>query len=358
MHRRQSAVTYREKAAHTIIKNLALGAFMTFLKRKFLFGGFLTAVTIIGISITLIAQEARLDRMTSGNGYIKWVDFTVTAAAMNDALRVDLDTYRSECHIDWLDILSYLGAKYGGNFKSYQKSDLTRFVEQIQKGDTIEKITANMKYFAYYREAYGTVLAEYVGAFYRDGELLYGLRAFSPIASGYYYEHYDDFGASRSYGYKREHLGHDLMGSIGTPVIAIESGYVEAIGWNQYGGWRIGIRSFDNRRYYYYAHLRKDHPYVAALSEGDIVTAGDVIGYLGMTGYSAKENVNNINVPHLHFGIQLIFDASQKDGTNQIWIDCYEITKFLYQNRMKTVVSANGKDRTAASPIGIPSMPD
>ena len=36
-----------------------------------------------------------------------------------------------------------------------------------------------------------------------------------------------------------------MMGQVGTPVIAVESGYVEALGWNQYGGWRIGIRSFD-----------------------------------------------------------------------------------------------------------------
>jgi murein DD-endopeptidase MepM/ murein hydrolase activator NlpD len=282
----------------------------------------------------------------------------VTAAAMNDALAVDLDTYGTDKHINWLDILAYLGSRYGGNFKAYKKSDLTRFVNRLLSGEPLETIIHNMKYFPYYREAYSAVLSEYVGEFYRNGKLLYGLRAFSPIASGYYYEHYDDFGASRDYGYKREHLGHDLMGSVGTPVIAIESGYVEAIGWNQYGGWRIGIRSFDNKRYYYYAHLRKDHPYASDLSEGDIVTAGDVIGYLGMTGYSNKENVNNINVPHLHFGIQLIFNASQKDGPNQIWIDCYEITKFLYQNRMKTTSTDDGKNKKATDRIIIPSLPD
>ncbi len=104
-------------------------------------------------------------------------------------------------------------------------------------------------------------------------------------------------------------------------------------GWNQYGGWRIGIRSLDNKRYYYYAHLRKDHPYAYNISEGDVVSAGDVIGYLGMTGYSTTENVNNINVPHLHFGIQLIFDESQKDGVNQIWIDVYNIVEFLQKNK-------------------------
>ena len=52
-----------------------------------------------------------------------------------------------------------------------------------------------------------------------------------------------------------------------------------------------------------------------------------------MTGYSTKENVNNINVPHLHFGMQLIFDESQKDGVNQIWIDVYNIINFLKKNR-------------------------
>jgi len=52
---------------------------------------------------------------------------------------------------------------------------------------------------------------------------------------------------------------------VGTPVIAVESGYVEAMGWNQYGGWRIGIRSFDKKRYYYYAHLRQNYPYQSDL---------------------------------------------------------------------------------------------
>lgn len=121
-------------------------------------------------------------------------------------------------------------------------------------------------------------------------------------------------------------------GSIGTPIIAVESGYVEALGWNQYGGWRVGIRSFDGKRYYYYAHLRKDHPYAKDLCEGQIVRAGDVIGYLGMTGYSSHENVNNINIPHLHFGVQLIFNEVQKDGNNQIWVDVYEIIEYLKKN--------------------------
>ena len=63
-----------------------------------------------------------------------------------------------------------------------------------------------------------------------------------------------------------------------------------------------------------------------------MVTAGDVIGYMGHTGYSTKENVNNIDQVHLHMGLQLIFDESQKEGNNEIWVDCYDLTRFLYKN--------------------------
>ncbi len=327
------------------------------IKRRLRFGAFLIAVSIIMLGVARLLSHEKMYRMTSGE-YIKWVDFSVTAEAMNDALEISLSAYEKGYDADFVKLLSYLGAKYGGDFKHYKKKDLSDVYDKIKSGEKLDTIGAKYNYYPYYLEAYGAVLSEYVGEFYIDGMQYYGLRAFSPIAKGYYYNHSDDFGASRSYGYNRKHLGHDLMGSVGTPVIAIESGYVEALGWNQYGGWRIGIRSFDNKRYYYYAHLRKDHPYVTDLKEGDIVNAGQVIGYIGMTGYSAKENVNNIKTPHLHFGIQLIFDQSQKDGYNQIWIDCYELTKFLSQNRMGVVVSTDGKDRVSEKDVIIYDIPD
>ena len=212
-----------------------------------------------------------------------------------------------------------------------------------------------MQYYPYYLETYTAILDGFVGEYsieiddpQQEGQKMvvqrYGLKAYSPIAGGYYFSHYNDFGASRSYGYKRKHLGNDLMGSVGTPIIAVESGVVEALGWNQYGGWRIGIRSLDGKRYYYYAHLRRDHPFHYTIGEGDRVNAGDVIGYLGMTGYSSKENVNNINTPHLHFGLQLIFDESQKDGDNQIWIDVYELIELLQKNKSAVQYNEETKD--------------
>jgi len=291
---------------------------------------------IIAFVVTVIPPQNNYVAVEK-DGYIKWVDFNVSYSALSDCLKYDIDTFGTKQHTSWIDLLACLSAQGSGSLKNYKSSDLKRITSQIDSGKTINEITDNLKSYPYYKEAYSAVLGGFVGEYEIEKddntyEKKYGLKAYLPIAKGYSYSHFDDFGASRSYGFKRKHLGHDMMGSVGTPIIAVESGYVECVGWNQYGGWRIGIRSFDKKRYYYYAHLRRDHPY-NDMYEGKIVTAGDVIGYLGMTGYSTKENVNNINTPHLHWGIQLIFDESQKEALSEIWIDVYAITKLLERNR-------------------------
>ena len=278
--------------------------------------------------------------------YIKWVEFNVTYEAMNQAYQYDVETYGEENHLNWVELLAYLGAKYGGDFASYQASDMEELAERLlAKETTMEETVKDMEYYAYYKQAYGAVLGGMVGEYKierpvgeqdsgkTEWKSFYGLKAFNPIAKTFPYTDYDDFGVSRSYGYRRNHLGHDMMGQVGTPVIAVESGYVAMLGWNQYGGWRIGINSFDGKRYYYYAHLRQNRPYAEGLKEGDVVQAGDVIGYIGRTGYSAEENVNNIDEYHLHFGLQLIFDESQREGNNEIWVNGYQLVRFLSQNR-------------------------
>jgi murein DD-endopeptidase MepM/ murein hydrolase activator NlpD len=288
--------------------------------------------------------------------YIKWVSFDVSSKAMEKTYQYDVKSQSEEVKLNWIELLAYLGAKYGGDFSRFKEKHLIELVEKLtSKAETMETITKDSKYYEYYLEAYTAVLGGMVGSYKievadeaspggKKWEEKYGLKVFLPIAKFYPYSHFDDFGVSRSYGYKRKHLGHDMMGQVGTPVIAVESGYVEALGWNQYGGWRIGIRSFDKKRYYYYAHLRKNFPYNKSLEVGSIVQAGDVIGYLGRTGYSTNENANNIQTSHLHFGLQLIFDESQKESVNEIWIDCYDLIQFLYRNRSETVKDVETKE--------------
>ena len=293
---------------------------------------------------------------------INWVDFNITYEALSDALEVDIQSRKKTVKLNWIDILAFLSTQYGGNFNKYKKSDLNRLVDELENGKKLDDLIQNVEIYNYYKEAYGAVLDGFVGEF--EAEIIdeagnklikktYGLKAFSPIAKGYSYSHYDDFGSSRSYGFRRKHLGHDLMGGVGTPIIAVESGVVESVGWNQYGGWRIGIRSFDKKRYHYYAHLRKDHPY-NDIYEGKIIKAGDVIGYLGMTGYSTTENVNNINVPHLHYGMELIFDEKRREEKYEIWIDVYALCKLLEKN--KSAVFKDGEEYNRINDIFVPEI--
>ncbi|MBC8570473.1 M23 family metallopeptidase [Oscillospiraceae bacterium NSJ-54] len=302
-------------------------------------------------------------------GYIKWAEFDVPDSAMKKAMKLDIESCEEPLHLDWLEMLGYLGAKYGGEWKRYKAKDMDALVQRLRGGESMSALTADMKYYDYYHEVYQTVLGEFVGYYdmERESDVLpgetfvetqYGLKVFSPIASGYSYSHYDDFGTSRSYGYSRPHLGNDLVGSIGTPIVAVEGGTIEHMGWNQYGGWRIGILSFDKKRYYYYAHLRQKHPYHLGLEEGMAVNAGDVIGYLGMTGYSTKEGANNMTVPHLHLGMQLIFDDSQIEGNGEIWIDMYDIVSFLSQKKSKTVKDEATKDYNRIYQIYDPDYQD
>lgn len=284
---------------------------------------------------------------------IRWVDFNVPCEAMKKAIALDILTRDAPVRLRFIQLLAVLAAKNGNNFKNYRDKQLDDIARPLLDGQPLEALTANLPYYAYYLEAYTAVLGGFVGDYEvevpdenggKRWEKRYGIKVFSPIAKNFPYSHYDDFGSSRSYGFARTHLGNDLLGQVGTPIVAVEGGVIEAMGWNQYGGWRIGIRSFDGKRYYYYAHLRRNFPYRKDLCEGDAVKAGDVIGYMGRTGYSLTENTNNIKTSHLHFGMQLIFDESQKECNSEIWINVYELVRLLDGKRCEVEKDPETKD--------------
>ena len=286
--------------------------------------------------------------------FIKWVDFNVPCEALQKAISLDILSQDKEIKLDFIELLAYLASQNGNNFGSYKDSQLEKIADTLNSGKTMEELSEGKKYYEYYHECFTAILSGFVGKYEievpdeegtgKHWEERYGIKVFCPIAKNFPYSHYDDFGKKRSYGFSRPHLGNDLLGQVGTPIVAVEGGRIEAMGWNQYGGWRIGIRSFDSKRYYYYAHLRKNFPFRKDLKVGSVVKSGDVIGYLGRTGYSIKENVNNINTSHLHFGMQLVFDESQKECNNEIWINVYEIVRLLDHKRSQVVKNQETKD--------------
>lgn len=311
-------------------------------------------------------EEAVVTAGTAQENYIKWVDFSVSYEALCKAYEWDVDTHESQHPINWVQLLAYTAAKTGGKFDKKALKTIDSAAEKLCAGETtLEELTKDLQYYSYYQEAYDAVLGGMVGE-YEVEEIdekgnstyckKYGLKAYFPLARGFDYTHYDDFGASREYGYKRKHLGHDMMGLIGTPIVAVESGKVEALGWNQYGGWRVGIRSLDGKRYYYYAHLRQNYPFADGLEEGSIVTAGDVIGYMGHTGYSTQENVNNIEVTHLHWGLELIFNEERREQGYEIWVDVYPLTRFLAKHTQPVEKVEGTKEWVRATDIIDPAV--
>jgi len=117
-----------------------------------------------------------------------------------------------------------------------------------------------------------------------------------PVHATYSYR--STWGMGRHYGGFRVHEGTDIFAPHGVPVRSTCYGVVEIKGWNRYGGWRIGIRDLNNL-YHYYAHLSG---YDKTVKQGDIVSPGQVIGWVGSSGYG-NPGTSGKFPPHLHYGV-------------------------------------------------------
>lgn len=128
--------------------------------------------------------------------------------------------------------------------------------------------------------------------------------------------------SERTFGGKRGHEGTDLMASLNQrghyPVISISDGVVEKIGWLPQGGYRIGVRA-PNGAYFYYAHL---YDYADGMEEGVEVKAGELLGFMGDSGYGEEGTVGKFDV-HLHVGIYLNDENGEEFSINPYWIMKY-----------------------------------
>lgn len=119
-----------------------------------------------------------------------------------------------------------------------------------------------------------------------------------PVPINMNYSYRSTWGDRRGWGGIRIHEGADIFAGYGTPVRSTSYGVIELKGWNKYGGWRIGIRDINNV-YHYYAHLSG---FEGKLRSGQIVEAGQVIGYVGSSGYGPPGTSGKFP-PHLHYGM-------------------------------------------------------
>ncbi|MBT2767800.1 M23 family metallopeptidase [Stenotrophomonas sp. ISL-67] len=101
----------------------------------------------------------------------------------------------------------------------------------------------------------------------------------------------DTFGAPR--GRDRAHAGVDIFARRGTPVRSAAAGVVVAMRDSGLGGRQVWVVGPARERYYY-AHLEG---WREGLAEGEVVSEGTVLGYVGDSGNAAG------TPPHLHWGI-------------------------------------------------------
>ena len=123
--------------------------------------------------------------------------------------------------------------------------------------------------------------------------------------------------SERTYGGKRGHEGTDIMANKNErglyPVLSMTDGVITQKGWLPKGGYRIGIES-PGGAYFYYAHLDS----YANVAVGDNVKAGDILGFMGDSGYGEEGTVGQFPV-HLHLGIY-IYPEGREVSINSYWV--------------------------------------
>ncbi|AUD03338.1 M23 family metallopeptidase [Spirosoma pollinicola] len=106
------------------------------------------------------------------------------------------------------------------------------------------------------------------------------------------------FGVARDGG-RRRHEGVDIFAPRGTPAVASVDGVISGVGVSKLGGNVAFLTDNDRNVRLYYAHLDRWN-----VSNGQRVSIGDTIGFVGNTGNARTTG------PHLHFGIYGFSDGA------------------------------------------------
>ena len=99
--------------------------------------------------------------------------------------------------------------------------------------------------------------------------------------------------------FDEQHFGHrheaiDIMEPRGTPIRAVDDGTIRKLFLSAAGGTTIYQFNSAGTYCYYYAHLDR---YADGLREGQSVSRGQLIGYVGTSGDASPD------APQLHFAI-------------------------------------------------------
>lgn len=131
----------------------------------------------------------------------------------------------------------------------------------------------------------------------------------------------------RSYRGNGVHEGTDIMADKNQrgyyPVVSMTDGTITNLGWLELGGYRVGITA-PGGAYFYYAHLSS----YASVKEGMQIKAGDLLGFMGDSGYGKEEGTIGKFPVHLHVGIYLYLKGKEV-SYNPYWM-----LRYIENNRL------------------------
>lgn len=191
--------------------------------------------------------------------------------------------------------------------------------------DVSDAIAATMLMGDFYPEKLYTeapLVEHFKSALWEESQRVYkavwgDLECFPVKAREVFYE--NSWMTPRGSSGERRHEGCDLFGASGQPghdpIVSITDGIVEQSGWLPLGGYRIGIRS-PGGGYFYYAHLDS---YEREFQKGDTITAGQILGFMGNTGYG-PEGTRGQFAAHLHLGIYIETPNHPELSVNPYWV--------------------------------------
>ena len=158
--------------------------------------------------ISNISTEELAKDSEASKSYIKWFDFKGNSSVLKKLSDLDISSHTNNepVKLNWIELMAYLGCKYGGDLSLFKQSDLDKLVSNLREGKSMQELTSGMKLYNYFYQSYDAIFHEYIGEYEiettdvngnKSYSKKYGLKAFLPIAKNYSFSHYKDFGTAR-----------------------------------------------------------------------------------------------------------------------------------------------------------------
>ncbi len=168
----------------------------------------------------------------------------------------------------------------------YIRDGIIRMARLVNAGEVYEAV-----YFATERDTNGRAIQE--GFYSKTGQSMRKRFLRMPVKFGYISSSFNLVRVHPIFKTIRPHLGTDYAAKRGTPIHSVGKGVITTYGWMK-GYGRVAIIDHGNGYTTLYAHMNS---FRKGFKRGKRVRQGQIIGYVGTSGYSTG--------PHVHYEFRI-----------------------------------------------------